>query len=75
MSGSISTATPAASTDLMTPDQAAAELAFSVKTLANQRSRRVGAPYIRLSGGAIRYSRKAVRAWLEANTVTHGDAA
>ncbi|HVL82698.1 MAG TPA: helix-turn-helix domain-containing protein [Pseudonocardia sp.] len=61
--------------DLMTPAEVAAELQISEKTLANQRSRRVGLPYVKVSGGIVRYSRKAVRECLAANTVEHGGAA
>jgi len=61
--------------DLITTAELAAELKVSEKTLESQRSRKVGLPYIKLSGGIVRYSRKAVREWLEANTVDHGGAA
>lgn len=61
--------------DLMTPDEAAEQFGVSAKTLANQRSRRVGPPYVKLSGGIVRYSRKAVRQWLAERTVDHGGAA
>jgi hypothetical protein len=61
--------------DLMTEAELADELKISGKTLANQRSRRVGPPYLKLSGGIVRYSRKAVQEWLDANTVNHGGAA
>ncbi len=56
--------------DLMKDAEAAHMLLMSPKTLANKRSRREGPPYVRLSGGAIRYSRAAVLAWIRANTVT-----
>jgi hypothetical protein len=61
--------------DLMTEADLADELKISGKTLANQRSRRVGPPYLKLSGGIVRYSRRAVRQWLDANTVNQGGAA
>jgi predicted DNA-binding transcriptional regulator AlpA len=61
--------------DLMDSDETGDMLLMSPKTLANKRSRDEGPPYIRLSGGAIRYSRTAVLAWLKANTVTPGGAA
>ncbi|MGQ0479710.1 MAG: helix-turn-helix transcriptional regulator [Pseudonocardia sp.] len=61
--------------DLMRDHEAAAMLAMAAKTLANKRSRGEGPPYVRLSGGAIRYSRKAVQRWIEQNTVTPGGAA
>lgn len=60
------------SDDLMTEAELAAEWKIKPKTLANQRSRRVGPPYLKLSGGIVRYSRAAVRRWVEANTVSHG---
>lgn len=61
--------------DLMTESETAELLSCAPKTLANQRSRREGPPYIRLSRGAIRYSRKAVTNWLEERTVIPGSAA
>lgn len=64
--------------DLMKDDEAADMLQMSAKTLANKRSRGEGPPYVRLmsgSRGSIRYSRKAVTAWIEQNTVTPGGAA
>lgn len=62
--------------DLMTPAEAAREeLRVEEKTLANWRSARVGPPYLKLSGGIVRYSRKAVRQWLAERTVDHGGAA
>lgn len=60
--------------DLMKDQETADMLLMSAKTLANKRSRSEGPPYVRLSGGAIRYSRKAVLAWIEDNTVTPGAA-
>ncbi len=64
-----------AETDLMKDDETGGMLLMSPKTLANKRSRGEGPPYVRLSGGAIRYSRKAVLAWIEQNTVTPRGAA
>lgn len=61
--------------DLLTPKETGVELKVQEKTLANWRSARVGPPYVKLSGGIVRYSRKAVRQWLEANTVDHGGGA
>lgn len=62
--------------DLMTPEVTARdELNVKEKTLANWRSARLGPPYVKLSGGIVRYSRSAVRKWLAANTVDHGGAA
>ena len=61
--------------DLMREDECAHLLDVSPKTLANQRSRREGPPYIRLSGRAIRYSRKAVAAWIEQRAVVPTDEA
>lgn len=57
--------------DLMKPEQLAEEWQVSVKTLANQRSRREGPPFVKIGGngargGLVRYSRKAVEAWLAA---------
>ena len=53
--------------DLLTPRQLADELQVSAKTLANQRSRREGPPYVKV-GGAVRYSRAAVAQWLAAQS-------
>jgi hypothetical protein len=50
-------------TDLMKPEQLAAEWQVAPKTLANLRSRREGPPYVRVLG-VIRYSRRAVDEWL-----------
>ena len=58
-----------AEVDLMKPEDAAALLLQAPKTLANQRSRREGPPYVRLPNGVIRYSRKALLAYVEENTV------
>lgn len=68
-------ASTGATSDLMTGAELAAELQVKEKTLANQRSRRVGAPYVKLSGGIVRYSRTAVRQWLDDNTIDPGGAA
>lgn len=62
------------STDWMTETELAAEMKIRPKTLANQRSRRVGPPYVKF-GGTVRYSRKAIREWLAAQTVDHGSGA
>lgn len=51
-------------TDWMTPDQVAEEFQMARKTLANQRSRGDGFPFIRLPGGRIRYSRAAIAKYL-----------
>lgn len=61
--------------DLMRDHEAAAILLMSAKTLANQRSRGEGPPYVRLPNGSIRYSRKAVLAYIEQSAVTPGGAA
>lgn len=61
--------------DLMTETEMAELLGVKPKTLANQRSRRVGPPYIKITGGIVRYSRTAVAEWLAAHSVEHGDAA
>lgn len=60
--------------DLMKPGEVATELLMSEKTLANRRSRGEGPPFMRL-GRAIRYSRKAVTAWLADQAITPEDAA
>lgn len=49
--------------DLIKPEDLAAELQVTVRTLANMRSRREGPPFVRV-GRSIRYSRRACEAWL-----------
>lgn len=51
--------------DLMKESELSAELRLAPKTLANQRNRGKGPPYLRI-GREIRYSRKAVGEWLAA---------
>lgn len=60
------------SRDLVPPDEIAAMLGLTAKTLENMRGRREGPPYVRVSNRAIRYSRHAVAAWLAERTVTPG---
>jgi hypothetical protein len=48
----------------LTPVQVAEEFQLSVKTLANQRCRGEGFPFVRLPGGRIRYSRSAISEYL-----------
>jgi len=56
--------------ELLTPEQAAAVLGLSVKTLATWRSTgRHALPYIRC-GARIRYQRQALAKWLEQRTQT-----
>jgi len=52
--------------DLIKPNVLATEWEVTEKTLANWRSRRVGPPFVKISGGTVRYSRKAVAEWLVA---------
>lgn len=56
-------------TDLIRGAECAELTGLTEKTLANMRSRKEGPPYVRVSRGAIRYSRKAVAAWLDERTV------
>ena len=60
--------------DLITEEEAGPIVGLTPKTLANKRSNRDpdGPPYLRVSGRAIRYSRKALAAWLDERTVTPG---
>ena len=51
--------------DLMRPEDLAAEWLISPKTLANLRSRGEGPPYVRVLG-SIRYSRRECADWLAA---------
>lgn len=55
--------------DLITTAEAAEILRISPKTLANQRYRGEGMPYIQLPGGLIRYSRHTIAAEIAAGTV------
>lgn len=54
--------------DLIRDHEASRMLDMSTKTLANQRSRGEGPPFVRL-GRTIRYSRKALEAWIESQQV------
>ncbi|AZD10310.1 hypothetical protein C4K26_4931 [Pseudomonas chlororaphis] len=55
-------------TDLLTPDQVAAALGLSHRTLAAWRSsRRNPLPYVKV-GSRVRYRLKDVSAWLESRT-------
>lgn len=63
---------------LMTPAQVAAEYGIAVQTLANYRWQGVGPAYVKKTagrGGRIAYRRRAVEAWLDAQTVQTGGAA
>lgn len=61
------------STDLLTPDQVAATLGLSHRTLAAWRSsRRNPLPYVKV-GSRVRYRPKDVSTWLESRT--HSSAA
>lgn len=63
---------PLSPSDLLTPDQVAAALGLSHRTLAGWRSsRRNPLPYVKV-GSRVRYRKQAVAAWLEAHT--HGSA-
>lgn len=55
--------------DLIKDKEAGQILLMSPKTLANQRSRGEGPPFVRLPNGSIRYSRKALIDYVEKNTV------
>jgi predicted DNA-binding transcriptional regulator AlpA len=63
------TGTEDAPPDLMLDTEVAELLQLKRQTLANRRSLGHGPPYIKLGRGRIRYSRKAIMAWLEQNTV------
>ena len=63
---------------LLSPREVQAEYGFSPQTLANWRWTGVGPDYIKTSpgrSGRIRYTRSAVEAWLNAQTVQTGGAA
>ena len=51
--------------DLMKPEQLAADWQVAVDTLARHRTRGTGPPFLHVLG-SIRYSRRAVADWLEA---------
>lgn len=61
--------------DLIKDTEAGRMLLMSRKTLANQRSRNEGPPFVRLPNGSIRYSRKALVAYIERSTVVPRGAA
>ncbi|HYQ36846.1 MAG TPA: helix-turn-helix domain-containing protein [Mycobacterium sp.] len=56
---------------LATPEQVAESLNVTTSTLAQQRYRGIGLPYIRV-GRAVRYRWADVRAYLDARTVKPG---
>lgn len=64
--------TDSAGPDMIVTADAAEMINVSPKTLANQRSRGEGPPYVRYSRGAVRYSRKAIERWLTERTVDPG---
>jgi DNA-binding transcriptional MerR regulator len=49
---------------LLTPQQAAAYLNISIRTLASWRQRGIGPPSIKLPSGARRYRREALDRWI-----------
>jgi Helix-turn-helix domain len=59
---------------LATPEEVAEALHVNTTTLAQQRYRRIGLPYIRV-GRAVRYRWADVEAYLQARTITPGGAA
>ncbi|HCJ7658253.1 TPA: helix-turn-helix domain-containing protein [Pseudomonas aeruginosa] len=60
---------PLSPTDLLTPDQVAATLGLSHRTLAAWRSsRRNPLPYVKV-GTRVRYRRQDVAAWLESRRI------
>lgn len=66
-------ALPLCPTDLLTPDQLAAALGLSHRTLAAWRSnRRNPLPYVKV-GSRVRYRRQDVAAWLDSQTQAAGD--
>ena len=52
----------------LTPREVASLARISTGTLANWRSRRVGPPFAKL-GGAVRYGRQDVAAWVDAQKI------
>lgn len=63
-------ALPLSPTDLLTPDQVAAALGLSHRTLAAWRSsRRNPLPYVKV-GSRVRYRRQDVAAWLQSQLHT-----
>lgn len=60
---------------LMTPDQAAAFLGISERTLGADRSRNtLGVPFIKLSGKVVRYRRADLVAWVDGKVKRPGGA-
>ena len=67
-------ALPLSPSDLLTPDQVAAALGLSLRTLAAWRSsRRNPLPYVKV-GSRVRYRRQDVAAWLAGRLHCSGEA-
>ena len=60
--------------EIMTPSEAARALGLSIFTLNKWRSRKIGPAYIKL-GGAVRYRKSDLLAFLEESRVAPLDAA
>jgi excisionase family DNA binding protein len=61
--------------DLLRPDEAAALLDYSCRTLATWRRRGHGPAFVRTEGRRIFYRRADVDAWLARRVVTPGEVA
>jgi len=57
----------------LTPQQAAEFLSVSKYTLQNQRSQRVGPPFVKLRNRLVRYKKSDLIAYLEKDRVMTGD--
>lgn len=57
----------------LTPQQAAEFLSISKYTLQNQRSQRVGPPFVKLRNRLVRYKKSDLIAYLEKDRVMTGD--
>jgi len=57
----------------LTPKQAAEFLSVSKYTLQNQRSQRVGPPFVKLRNRLVRYKKSDLIAYLEKDRVMTGD--
>ena len=54
---------------LLTPAETAERLRLHVTTLAGQRQRGDGPPYVRLGRKCVRYREADIEAWLESRTI------
>jgi predicted DNA-binding transcriptional regulator AlpA len=59
----------ASASDVLTAKETSQEYGIPEPTLTDWRYKSLGPPYVRLGPKSIRYRRRDIEAWLEANTV------